>query len=212
MFTAKFEKDLVKFFKYANEELKIKGQEWSMDLLTEFKEPGRNKLNQYVKEVTKEFEVTDKNGEAIDYKMIMDDFKNVKSKSNESEEVMEGVEVNGDLKTDDNMEYIETLEYSTDELERAMGKSIMYEHDDDYNREWKIKCNGNIYSIYNWDSKEVKDKDIEWHIAGFVKKDKDINLIKMYIKERVNSKKESEETEKEEVDVDWTNDTEENTE
>lgn len=84
--TEKFEKELVKCFKWLNESgyvVKdvVDGAEvgWQMSLLVQFIEPGRNKLECYIKEIIKNY-IIEFGGKTIDdYKLIVKEFKESKA-------------------------------------------------------------------------------------------------------------------------------------
>lgn len=96
----KFEKDLEKFFVWAvKNEYTIKDDnseiEWSMDLLKtiEFTEPGRNKLDSFIKVVKDTYTIENETGEVDDAKLMAKEFKDApkekspRKKKAESEKV-----------------------------------------------------------------------------------------------------------------------------
>lgn len=86
--TEKFRKDLVKFYDWAKETMIIKDQitkkelTYEVMLLPDFKEPGRNKLDTYIKELLKKYNVMYKEEVCDDYKLISNDFKLYKTSKN----------------------------------------------------------------------------------------------------------------------------------
>jgi hypothetical protein len=84
----KFEKELVRFIAWLpTTEYKIKDSfdhselEWKDSLLTNFKEPGRNKLESYIKEMTKAYFITKGEQEIDDIKFMANEFRTAKVKS-----------------------------------------------------------------------------------------------------------------------------------
>jgi hypothetical protein len=81
----KFAKDLDKF----NEWLETNGyvikrgemeKQWGLNLLENFKEQGRNKLEHYVKELMKQYTISREDDEVEDYKLLVKEFKEYKPK------------------------------------------------------------------------------------------------------------------------------------
>jgi flagellar biosynthesis GTPase FlhF len=89
--TAKFAKDLNKFFTWANENnYVIKNKEndsiinWSTEMLPDFSEPARNKIDAYIKELLKIYDLYDKNNIKIEdtyIKLVIKEFKDNKPTS-----------------------------------------------------------------------------------------------------------------------------------
>ena len=76
----KFKKELEKFFSWANELYSIKDindkeKEWSFSLLKTFEEPGRNKLEAYLKEILKNYVISINDTDIEDAKLLAKEFK-----------------------------------------------------------------------------------------------------------------------------------------
>lgn len=183
--------------------------EWSMQLLSGFKEPGRNKLETFVKKLNKEYLLTKDNEKVLDIKLMVNNFKEnkpktkvlkenkikskeIKLKDVKSDNKKENVYVDFDLDTNDSYN-IDTLEYFTNELIKAFGKPKEIE-DEDSKYEWKLSVNGDIYSIYDWIENKEKFDEITWYLAGFNENKNNIKEINKYIdikiKENMDSKSE----------------------
>lgn len=169
--------------------------EWNENLV-EFEEPGRNKLECYVKELMKNYSLMVNNEEVDDIKTMIRNFRENKPKKNNNkkentkseikqikkiesviteEEIKKEIKqivVNSDINTED-VYYIDTLEFSTEELVNIFGDplsngTLTTKHQ----YEWKIKViteeEVRIYSIYNWMDKNKNFKDYldnEWHLG-----------------------------------------------
>jgi hypothetical protein len=81
----KFEKDLARFNEWLDESgYRIMQDErckmWGLELLDDFKEQGRNKLDHYLKELMKAYKIV-REGEIVeDYKLVVKEFKETKPK------------------------------------------------------------------------------------------------------------------------------------
>jgi hypothetical protein len=213
---------LTKFFDWATEnEYTIKTSEgseteWSTRIVETFVEPGRNKLEGYLKEVFKSNKVEKGGEEVTDSKILAKMFKENKptrkradtTTSSGSEEFT--IVVDNTLDTADTF-YLDTLEFTTGELTDKLGMSDQTGKEDDKHRyEWKIIYDGKMYSIYDWKNEDGEFDDIEeceWHIAG-TKEDKKAlegirNIIKGNFKPKQPNKRQKidEEKEIEESDI-----------
>jgi hypothetical protein len=165
--------------------------EWNENLI-EFEEPGRNKLECYVKELMKNYSVVVNNEEVDDIKTMIRNFRENKpkkinnKKENKKTEIkqitkteddiskkeIKQIVVSSDINTED-VYYIDTLEFSTEELVNIFGDplsngTLATKHQ----YEWKIRViteeEVRIYSIYNWMDKNKNFKDYldnEWHLG-----------------------------------------------
>lgn len=195
--TEKFAKELNKFFGWARDTgyKVLKGEkemEWSLKLLKDFEEPGRNKMDAYIKALLKKYTINDNSSEEVDdYKVMLKDFKDNKPKrkradtSTESSTQESSVIVDSTLDTTDTY-YLETLEFDTNTLLKKLGKPV--KNGGEKNRfEWKVKVGDNVYTIYDWANKEGEFEsfaDTEWHIGGFKANKKDIKVIVAFLNEK----------------------------
>ncbi len=204
--------------------------EMNIDLIN-FNEPSRSKLECYVKELVKYYLLEKDNEEIDDIKTMIKEFRTNKirkgikkskitkvKKVDKSEvevevvvdkseviknkvDVIKDVIVKEDLNTDD-ICYIDTLEFSTKELEDVFGKPLKNgKRGDKHQYEWKIimitEQEEIIYSIYNWRYKNGKFDEYdenEWFL-GTMKRCKNDNLFGCdmmidYIKGKINRDKE----------------------
>jgi hypothetical protein len=159
--------------------------EWNEELLQGFNEPGRNKLETFVKELTKryflvqsvhkvdEYKIMDeiKNQEVDDIKSMIKQFKEnkprkvtkrkVKDENTENKKqkkTKEQVKVDFDIDTS-KTHYLVGLPYSTQQLINALGeprKTGNVENSDKHEYEWKVKVGSNVFSIYNWMNTQKK--------------------------------------------------------
>lgn len=235
----KFIKELSKFIEWANnsqyEVRDVVDDEkimWNMNLLEKFNEPGRNKLECYLSEVAKWYnlyEIKDKQFvEVSNIKIIMIDFKNNKNnKREQKKENRKNQKVTNAIETDlikkddkintNDMIYIDTLDnIKTDDLIKILGNPIKTGNEEDKHRyEWKITINNTQYSIYDWcNDNNIFDEllNCEWYVAtkettNCVSYKNDIKLLKKFIKNNIKVEVEDtqdcdEQLEFEEVDVD----------
>ena len=97
--------------------------------------------------------------------------------------------VNWKLDTEET-EWIDILDYSTEQLVKVFGEpKITGEDDDDHEHEWKIEMNGKSFSIYDWENDQEFD-DKEWHVAGPTEKTSIKSLIK-YIGDQIGETEQS---------------------
>lgn len=166
--------------------------EWNESLI-DFEEPGRNKLESYVKELSKYYTLA-KNGEEIDdIKTMIKEFRENKPKRINKQKETNKNEIKGQkdiliqkdilkniiVKNNDEINteqacYIETLDFSTEELVKVLGEPLKNGSENDKHQyEWKIVIitesgKEDIYSIYNWMDKTGNFKEFlntEWHLA-----------------------------------------------
>lgn len=210
--TEKFAKELNKFFSWAKDDGYVISKsgdnvEWSLKLLKGFEEPGRNKLDAYIKGLMKKYVISKDDEDLDDYKVILKDFKENKPKRKRVDTSTEGeaespsnVIVDNTLDTNDTY-YLETLECDTNTLLKKLGKPI--KNNVEKNRfEWKVKVDGNVYSIYDWLNEEGEFDsfaDTWWHVGGVKSNKKDIKKIVSFLKEK-HVKKQKNFTEKESIE------------
>jgi hypothetical protein len=225
-YSEKFVKEINKFFDW----VKSNGytirdienditKEWNIELLNKFEEPGRNKIESYLKELTNIYVIIHEDKEVEDVKMIAKDFKlEKKDKKQEKKQKIENkkkqetpnmnITVVNEYDSKD-MKYLDTLKVKWSVLQEKFGEPIKTEkfHNPDdsesdckYRCEWKIKISTtigsevlyNYYSIYDWVNKKGKFDNIEkskWYISGYEYNDYDIKLLTKYLKKK--SKKSS---------------------
>jgi hypothetical protein len=195
----RFGKELSKFFSWAesNDYLVSNGKKtWGMALAYKFDEPGRNKLDMFIKHVLKTHSVTVSDENITDHRDIIKAYKegkanktnkdNTDNKANSKgkasakkvqskDKVCYDIIKNNKLDTSETY-YVETLEFSAHQLEQAFGKPIKSGNTDTKHRyEWIIKLTiegeARVYSIYDWvideDNKLFDEyEDCEWYLAG----------------------------------------------
>lgn len=158
---------------------------WDMNLLSDFKEPGRNKIETFVKKLNKEYNLMKNSEKVLDFKLMVKNFKENKPKIvkkinknvslNKNKKIVNSLSVFVDKSLDTNNTYnIDTLEYFTHELINAFGKPNEIK-DDDSKYEWKLNVDGEIFSIYDWIENKEKFEDATWYLAGLKE---DITKIK----------------------------------
>lgn len=86
----KFKKELEKFLSWASESYTIKDinnneKEWTVALLTKFEEPGRNKLEAYIKSLLQSYVISIGEMDIEDAKLLAKEFKGKSKKSEDSE-------------------------------------------------------------------------------------------------------------------------------
>lgn len=194
-FTVKFAKELELFFQWTilngyiicgdDKEQRL----WDFKLIKDFEEPGRNKLEFYLKTLLKnECMIYFKGDKINDAKLLVKEFKSVpiekSSKSSKSikkgkeimkeeKEIMKEIieEYNCALKVDNCVDtsggyFLCTLEFSTEQLVKILGEPIKSgEIDDEHVFEWRIVMNKEVFSIYDWEN-TVEFNKIVWHISG----------------------------------------------
>lgn len=187
----KFAKELQKFFLWANENHYVitnasdgEVQQWNEQLLQQFYEPARNKLETYIKELLKTYSIAqtiDGNVEEVDdHKILAKDFKQNKRKTKRKRTTLtdstttESESANSVIIRNDNIDsskmvYIDTLPLKFDQLVKTFGDPIQNQVDnDDWRLEWKININQKPFSVYDWkESGEFQNfQDSTFHICG----------------------------------------------
>jgi hypothetical protein len=197
-YSEKFVKEINKFFEWVKSngytirdmEYNIT-KEWNIELLKKFVEPGRNKIESYLKELVNIYVILHDGEEVEDggtqswAKMIAKDYKlEKKNKKQEKKQKIENkkngivlekknedknkIKVSCDFETED-IVYLDTLKVKWDMLKEKFGEPIKTEryeneessNDCNYRCEWKIKIGDNYYSIYDWVNKKGKFDSIE---------------------------------------------------
>ena len=208
-YSGKFMKELGKFFEWANEASYVimcakdnTERQWNMELMKNFEEPGRNKLEAYIKELQKTYVIWSKRTqeEVEDYKLFAKEFKDIPTKrkrqdtsetSGSEMEILQKakpvknelqVTIDEDIDTSETF-YIDTLDFSSEQIIEKIGQPFETgQEDDEHTFEWKLKVNGNVYTIYDWDEKDMPLQDKTWHLGGTVVDKKEISAIKKYLK------------------------------
>jgi hypothetical protein len=203
----KFVKELNKFFDWAKEAKYVimsakdnKERNWDMDLMKNFEEPGRNKLEGYIRELQKTYVIWSSkesnqggvvlNDEVDDYKLLAKEYKDAreseqsKRKRTESTETemsktdMTNFVVSESIDTSETF-YVDTLELSTETLKEKLGEPMKTgQEEDEHSFEWKLLVGENVYSIYDWREKEIEMEDKTWHVGCTVMDKKGLNGLK----------------------------------
>jgi|LakMenE18May11ns_1017448.scaffolds.fasta_scaffold9958087_2 hypothetical protein len=217
--SSKFEKELVKFIAWVKTtDYKVSDivdgseLEWKNVNLENFEEPGRNKLETYIKELMKVYFVSRGGEEINDIKLMTKEFREYKPKRSivdtesegTSEKKKKSIEKNErPIKRSKNIEktkvvvsesfntndtwYLQTLSESTQDLVSIFGNPIKNSKQDDYEYEWKIMVGEKTFSIYNWlnyDNQFYEFQDNEWYLAGVEEKSNEEKYLIDYIKQK----------------------------
>lgn len=208
----KFKKELEKFFSWAKESYTIKDvndkkKDWSMSLLAKFEEPGRNKLESYIKNLLQNYIISNGDMDIEDAKLLAKEFKEKSGKSKKSDDEkseepkkvkktekpkkekettskqteVESVRLDMSLDTSETYN-VETLDFWTSELEQVFGKPKKTGDDDqEHTWEWKIEVDGDIYSIYNWNEYGESYEESTWYLGSNVENKTTIKVLNDYI-------------------------------
>lgn len=193
----KFGKELSKFFAWAEKNKYnltfIESGEscvWNDALIQGFKEPSRNKLEVYLRNVLEKYKVTQGMESVEDHKFFAKEYKDskqVKPKKN----VLGGsvqlfdqtIETSESINLTDTIDftYIDTLPATTEQLVKAFGQPLANTNPEDHIRyEWKVLIGGVVYNIYDWrDSSSFEAAT--WHIGKQEESDSAIKLLSEYI-------------------------------
>lgn len=210
----KFKKELEKFLSWASESYTIKDidnneKEWSTALLTKFEEPGRNKLEAYIKALLQNYIISVGDMDIEDAKLLAKEFKEKSGKPKKSEsessetktkksktekpkketKTMKSSEtetecnVRLDMSLDTSETYnVETLDFWTQELVKVFGEPKKTgSEDDEHTWEWKLEVGGDIYSIYNWNEYGESYEEATWYLGSTVENKKTIKVLNDYI-------------------------------
>lgn len=192
-YSVKFAKDLEKFFEWAKDEEYVissakdgVSREWSIKLMANFEEPGRNKLEAYIRELQKTYVILDTKTkqEVEDYKVLAKEYKDSGSKRKRAESESETeVQVCNEIDTSETF-YVDTLDISTEKLIEKFGEPIKTgEEGDEHSFEWKLKVRDNVYTIYDWNEKDTPLRDKTWHLGSTISDKKGVSVIKKCFKE-----------------------------
>ena len=197
-FSEKFVKEMEKLFAWAKatqymvyEPTSNTCVPWSLKAVGDFEEPGRNKIESFVKAIMKSYIVKHGEEKMDDYKLMVKEFKDNKPKrkrNNMSEismdEDLTGVHVNFDVDTS-MVFYLKTLDYNFHQLKGKLGDPLRTGFGKDSHRwEWKIVILGKVYSIYDWKNEQGEFDDIdttEWYLGGMVNDRRAIQTLKSYM-------------------------------
>lgn len=237
----KFKKELVKFIEWvemSDYTLKsvIDGEsyDWSIDLLDNFEEPGRNKLESYLKDILKWYFIVENEKEIDNVKIIIKDFKNNKTKKEtkkvekENKKVEKIQEVENEIKiiTENGVEIkivndadtsdafnLDTLDLTTKELCDKFANPLKTgkEGEDKHRYEWKLSIDSRIYTIYDWvhENGEFDDfADCEWFLGGYEKRQEDIDNLMLLFNRDPKDKVDEDETIDDVLDEDFLDRTE----
>lgn len=216
--STKFEKELVKFIAWVKTtDYKVSDIvdgsefEWENVNIENFEEPGRNKLETYIKELMKIYFVSRGGEEINDIKLMTKEFREYKPKRSIVDTESEGVSKKKKKSVEKNVEknvestkvvvsesfntndtwYLQTLSESTQDLVSIFGNPIKNAKQDDYEYEWKIMVGEKPFSIYNWlnyDNEFYEFQDNEWYLAGIEEKSNEEKYLIDFIKQKGNVK------------------------
>ena len=197
LFSEKFAKEMEKFFSWAQEQGYViqsaktgTEKKWKLDLLKSFEEPGRNKLEAFLRELMKTYVIRKDDEDVDDYKVMVKEFKDTKPKRKRTESTSSAGSTNDVCVVDSKLDtsgtyYLDTLDFTTEQLEMRMGKPVKTGGKDaSFRWEWKVSIGDNVYSIYDWKNEagEFDDyQETEWYMAGGKSNAKDKALFKAWI-------------------------------
>jgi len=204
----KFKKEVEKFFEwmdkcgYIIKDINDNEQVWSLNLLNKFDEPGRNKLEAYIKVLFSKYTITYNEMDIEDAKLLAKEFKEkgqdmksnkkVDKKNNKKKDekvddkkcvsmVEENVKLNMLLDTSECYN-VDTLEYWTSELIEVFGEPEKTGGEDmEHTWEWKIEVNGVPYTIYNWNEDNEPFDNMTWYLGAISDDEKNIKVLIDYI-------------------------------
>ncbi len=93
------------------------------------------------------------------------------------------IEIDNTIDTS-NTYYLDTLDLTTDALVKKLGAPIKNDNCKKNQYEWRLRVNGNVYSVYDWvdDNTEWQELDNRvWHIGGEQEQGIDISAFVEYI-------------------------------
>jgi predicted transcriptional regulator len=211
--SAKFEKELSHFITWMpsteyNLSDVVDGSKvnWNDVVLSSFKEPARNKLESFIKELMKVYFLNKNGNEITDVKLIAKEFretpkKEIKkeskkqtkketskketSKKETSKKETSSVIVDNTLNTLEAF-FLRALPYWTEELVKCFGKPI-YVVDDEYEYEWKLMIGSKVFSIHNLINEDDFEEN-EWYLAGFEKRSQEEKDLLSYIDNFIKNK------------------------
>lgn len=193
----KFEKELTAFFEWMNncKEYTIYDNNnnvmtWNKNLLIDFIETPRKKLDGFLKNVFKLYIIKNKNNDEIHiYSNIIEKYKNLNYKNvnkcndniykstlslnnvNEKEKIStiirersisnEKIVINNDLNTSKTW-WLSNLEYTTEQLVNIFGNPLYTGNENTNHRyEWKFTFDNHVFSIYDWKFENSSFYDIK---------------------------------------------------
>ena len=213
--TDKFKKELENFYEWAVmssyiiKDINDEQHEWSMKLLNKFEEPGRNKLEAYIKALFAKYTITLNDADIEDAKLLAKEFKEKskttqkvteeveeKPKKKTTKKVTEEVEekpkksikkdktgIKLDMTLDTSETYnVDTLDFWTEELVSVFGKPKKTgSKEDEHTWEWKIEVNGDVYSIYDWNENKDSFEEATWYLGATSDNKKNVKALNDYI-------------------------------
>lgn len=181
----KFEKELVKFIAWLpTTDYKIKDivdnseLEWKDSVLTNFEEPGRNKLESYIREMSKGYFITKGEQEVNDVKFMANEFRTAKVKNTKTQKNTKDTKITknakntqknakpeetqknakpeqtfkisvGDFDTSETFN-LDTLDCYTKDLINMFGQPMFFKDETEFQYEWRLVVGAKVFSIYNW--------------------------------------------------------------
>ena len=181
----KFEKELVKFIAWLpTTDYKIKDivdnseLEWKDSVLTNFEEPGRNKLESYIREMSKGYFITKGEQEVNDVKFMANEFRTAKVKNTKTQKNTKDTKITknakntqknakpeetqknakpeqtfkisvGDFDTSETFN-LDTLDCYTKDLINLFGQPMFFKDETEFQYEWRLVVGAKVFSIYNW--------------------------------------------------------------
>ncbi len=180
-FSATFTKELALFNNWAQSKV-VSDFIWGQTPI-EFTEPARNRLLKFLDAVVAaQFKFQMDGQDVTDNKNVVEAFKKRDKKLTDPKStrkspvkkpavVLEECKIDFTTDTTDT-EYVETLEFFTEELKKALGEpqitGLKPTEDEEHEYEWKGSINGTPFSIYDW-KYQGEDKEIleerTWFLA-----------------------------------------------
>jgi len=181
----KFEKELVKFIAWLpTTDYKIKDivdnseLEWKDSVLTNFEEPGRNKLESYIREMSKGYFITKGEQEVNDVKFMANEFRTAKVKNTKTQKNTKDTKITknakntqknakpeetqknakpeqtfkisvGNFDTSETFN-LDTLDCYTKDLINMFGQPMFFKDETEFQYEWRLVVGAKVFSIYNW--------------------------------------------------------------
>ena len=214
--TDKFKKELEKFFEWAVmseyiiKDINNEQQEWSMKLLNKFEEPGRNKLEAYIKALFAKYTISIGEMDIEDAKLLAKEFKEKPKKSEkekpkksekakttkklptedvtvpwgyEDTSILDAESIKLDMSLDTSETFnVDTLEFWTSELVQVFGKPKKTGgKDHEHTWEWKVEVNGQPFTIYDWNENGDSFEEATWYLGSTSENKKNIKALNSYI-------------------------------
>ena len=200
--TNKFRKDLSVFFKWADNEkyfLINKSNNnivnWSINLLQNFEEPTRNKIDAFLKSILQHNLSIVRDSEVIlDYKILSKEFKQFKPNK---DFIKSTIKLEYELTPNHTINssefpFLKTLDTSFVKITQILGDPSFGEPTDKFRHEWCFDFNKSQYSIYDWKNKNGyfdNVSDSKWHLSGLDKNKKNISIIQKIFIDNTNTNK-----------------------